>query len=271
MEALGLVGAGGGLFLRAATLELPECKARLIGEATHDRDRGRVGLVDDRLPGDDEHELGSSSDDDRRAQRRADAELAHSRKPFAASLGQHILSERRAQVRDGALETREVREWDAQARRPLLATRIAANELELVVTNAPEDSVVGSERRARLVADDLGHFRRRVGMEARSDEEDPIERRPRLALPLVEARSFERLLGKPGARRRDGFELVVDGIGSVEEELDDAERLAGHSKRYRERRLDHRGQGCGAVGELAVERPPVIRADDPCLSHGRSE
>ena len=109
-------------------------------------------------------------------------------------------------------EAREVAQRHPQPWRPLVSLRVAAHELELAVVDPPEHAVVRAERRPRLTADGRGHLVGRVGVEARRDLQDAVERRPGLALAVVEAGALERLLRKHCDSRRDGGELVVDGV-----------------------------------------------------------
>ena len=191
-----LVGAQGGLFLRPSPRELRDGETGLVSESPHDCDRGRIRVVDDGLPRDDEHEVCPAADHHGRAERRPNAELSHPREAVALRFEQNVGHEGRAEPLDRIREPREVGERDAQAGRPLLARGVAPHELQEAVVDPPEHPVVGTEGRTRLAADGGRHLFGRVRVEPRSHLQDPLERRSRLVLALVQACALERLSGE---------------------------------------------------------------------------
>ena len=265
LEPLGLLRSRCSLLFRQAPFELLEREARLIREPADDGDRGRIGPIDHRLPRHDEHQLRAAADDDRRTERRADAQLAHAFEADVARFARDIRDERDAQPRDRVLQAREVCERHAKSQRPLRLTRIAVQELEVVAADSPQHSVVGAERHARLATDGLGHLRRGLGVEPWSDLQDALERPARLPLALVQSRSLECLLCEPRRRRGDRKQLVVEGILAVEEELDGADRLAGRPDRHGHCRAYDGWEYCGALGEVGLEGRSVVGSDGSTL------
>ena len=172
---------------------------------------------------------------------------------------------------NGIFEAREVPQRHPEPGWPLVSMRIAAHELELAVVDPPEHAVVGAERRPCLAADGRGHLVGRVGVEARRDLQDAVERRPGFALAVVEPCPLERLLGERGDGRGDGGELVVDGVGPIEQELDDAVRLAGDSKGDGDDRLNLPREDRRAVGKVTLESVAIVRANDAVLADRRRQ
>ena len=196
------------------------------------------------LPRDDEDELGPSADCDRRAERRADPELANALQACPSRASARTSGTKETPRSSTApCEAREVPQRHPQPWRPLVTRRIAAHELELAVIDPPEHAVVGAERRSRLTADRRRHLVGRVGVEARRDLQDAVERRPGLALAIVETGALERLLGEDRDGRCDRGELVVDRVLAVEQELDHAVRATARHAAARRRPTGPRAGG----------------------------
>ena len=115
LEPLRLVRACCSLLFGEAPLELLEREARLVCEPANDGDRGRIRPIDHRLPRHDEHQLRAATDDDRRTERRADAQLAYALETDVARLVRDIGDEGDTQARHGVVQTWEVCERHAES------------------------------------------------------------------------------------------------------------------------------------------------------------
>ena len=271
LQALSLVRARCSLGLGASALELPDGEPGLVGEAPDDRNRRLVGLVHGGLPGDDEDQLSPSVDCDRRAERRADPELANALQAVVPSFGEDVGHEGDTESLDGLLEAREVPKRHPEPDGPLVARWIAAHELELGVVDSPEHAVVGAERRARLAADRRRHLVGGVGVEARRDLQDAVECRPGLALAIVETGALERLLGRGRDGRGNRGELVVDRVLALVQELDRAIRPVGNTQRHDDDGPDSRREDRRAVGKVALELVAIVRANERILANRSRE
>ena len=218
--------------LGATALELLEREPGLVGVASDDRERGRVGLGDDRLPGDREHELARPGDDDRRTQRRPDAELPDEFETFPVRRLKDVGDERRAQIVDCGPQPREVVEAEGPTAE-LGSRRIDREELEVVLADPPEHAVVGAERRPRFSGDRRDRILGLVRDEARSHLQDALERDARLALDLVQARPLESLRGEVRDDPRQRLRVVVQRVAAVEQEADRADDVLLRPQRQR--------------------------------------
>ncbi len=222
LEPQRLRRAPGDLGFGASTIELLECQPGLIGKAAQDGERRRVGVGDDGLPRDDEHQLRAGADDDRHAEGRTDPELLHELEPLAPCLTQHVGDERDTQGSDCLLEPRKVVEVVRLTGLQRLGRRFDVHELDAPVVDPPEHAVVRPERRSRLSADRPSDLVVRVRVELRRHLQDPVERFVRFSLPLEQASSLERLLGEPRHRGHQRGVLVVERSLTIE---DEAERI----------------------------------------------
>ena len=241
LEPQRLRRAPGGLGFGASAIELFEREPGLIGKAAQDGERRRVGVGDDGLPRDDEHQLRAGADDDRHAEGRTDPELLHEREPLAPCLTQHVGDERDTQGSDCLLEPRKVVEVVRLTGLQRLAGRFDVHEVDALVVDPPEHAVVRPERRSRLPADRPSDLVVRVRVELRRDLQDPVERFVRFPLPLEQASSLESLLGKPGDRLHERRVLVVERRRAVEHEPERSDHIAAPPQRDGDGAL-HRGR-----------------------------
>ena len=173
-----------------------------------------------------------------------DAESPHSCEPRAPSLVLYVGHEGDLKVADRVGQAGEVLERSLEPGSQRLDDRIAANELEVVVAHSPQRGEVGTKRHPGLATDGLADLVRTVGVEPRSDAQDPIERLSRCPLPLVELCPLERLPAEIRCEKSEIPEVVGSCHRPVEQERHGSNELSGDTQRHGERGLGCREESC---------------------------